>query len=139
MTAPVYATLAEYRDWLDDPTVDVSDALFARASEIIDEALIGAVYVINQGTQLPTDATELEAIKNATCAQVEWMIETGDTTGTGSATEYDSVKIGSVSLSGKKTQATSPMRTDSGAWVAPNAVRVLRIASLLPAGILSYG
>ncbi|VXB82122.1 hypothetical protein [Aeromicrobium sp. 9AM] len=139
MTAPVYATLADYRNWLDDQTVDVSDALFARASEVIDEVLIGAVYAIDDNTQLPTLTAQIEAIRDATCAQVQWGLANGDTTGTGTATEWDSVAIGSVKLSGKKTLASSPMTTRSGASVAPDAVRVLRIAGLLPATVLTYG
>jgi len=131
MTAPVYATLADYRNWLDDQTVDVSAALFARASEVIDEVLIGAVYVIDNGTQLPTVTTILEAIRDATCAQVQYMIASGDTTGTGTTSSWGNVKIGSVALSEKKLLTASPMKTITGADVASAALRPLRIAGLL--------
>lgn len=139
MTAPIYATLAEYRDWLDDQTVDVSDALFARASEIIDEALIGAVYAVDTVTQKPTDTAELEAVRDATCAQVQWLLANGDTTGTGSDATYKTVSIGSVSLGERTNAVASSVTTVSGVPLAPGVVRVLRVAGLLPASVMTCG
>lgn len=131
MSAPIYANLAQYRDWLDDQTVDVSPALFARASEVIDEVLIGALYMVNAITQMPSDPTDAEAIRDATCAQVQYMLASGDKTGTGTATSWGNVKIGSVALSEKTTITPPPMTTPTGAPVAAAALRPLRIAGLL--------
>lgn len=139
MTAPVYATLEDYKTWSSDDTTTVADALFARASEVLDEALIGAVYAVDRTTLQPTVQTDIDALRDATCAQVQWMLANGDTTGTGSAEEWAAVSIGSVSLSGRKTVTQAPVVTASGAELAPAAYRRLRIEGLIPAAVIVYG
>jgi hypothetical protein len=131
VSAPIYANLAEYRDWLEDQTAEVSPALFARASEVIDEVLIGALYAINDDTQLPTATAIMDALRDATCAQVQYMAAVGDTTGTGTTTSWGNIKIGSVALSEKKVLTPAPMKTVTGADVAAAALRPLRVAGLL--------
>lgn len=131
MTAPIYANLDDYRDWSQDIAAEMPAVLFARASEVIDEVLIGAVYAIDDGTQLPTVTTVMEALRDATCAQAQYMLAAGDTTGTGTAASWGNVKIGSVALSEKKLLSPSPIKTVTGASVASAALRPLRIAGLL--------
>lgn len=68
------------------------------ASRQIDSLLIGAVYAIDS-SQMPTNSEQAEAIKNATLAQVAYWLS-GYSTEHGQST-YNSVSIGSVTLSGR--------------------------------------
>lgn len=145
MTAPIYATLDDYRDWVGDQTAEMSAVLFVRASRVVDEVLIGAVYDVDS-SELPTDPVVLEALKDATCAQAQWFDETGDTTASGAGGELGhitSASIGSASYSMKNagggTDAGATQTTPSGIPIAPGVVSTLRIAGLKPSGVLTYG
>ena len=138
VVTPVYATTAEYDTYVGAGQPAVAGALLARASGIIDELLIGARYAIDTATQMPTDPLVIAALVEATCAQAQWMDATGDTTGVGDVVEVDSASIGSVSFSGQ-SRATSASRTTSGAQVAAGAIRALRVAGVLPVGVIVHG
>lgn len=140
MVAPIYADLDDFKAWSHDENATAATVLFARASEVIDEALIGATYPISYITQLPTDAAHIQAFADATCAQVAWFKANGDVDGTGSANEeYDSVSIGSVKLGKKTGPKAQPMTLPSGAQLAPAALRVLRVAGLTRGQVSTRG
>lgn len=129
MAAPIYATLTDLRAWAQDENADIPAVLFARASRVIDEALFGAVYQVNPTTQLATDLDIQDAIRDATCAQAQWMDAVGDTDGTGAVQTVGSASIGSVSYSNiSRPEAAGRSRT--GADLAPAAVRDLQAAGL---------
>jgi hypothetical protein len=79
-----YATSAEFADsdflssGLEVP-VD-ADRLLSRASREIDKALLRAVYAVDDDG-LPTDVDVAVALRDATCAQAAWWLETGDEAG----------------------------------------------------------
>lgn len=140
MVAPIYADLDDFKAWSHDENATAAPVLFARASEVIDEALIGATYPVSYNTQLPTEAAHIQAIADATCAQVAWFKATGDTDGSGSANEeYDSVSIGSVKLGKKTGPKATPRFLPSGAQLAPGALRVLHVAGLTRGEVISRG
>lgn len=136
MTAPIYATAAEYTAATGGGVV--TDALLAQASGIIDELLIGAVYVVDEGTQIATDTATAELIRDATIAQAQWMDALGDTTGVGDTREVESASVGSVSFSGARRTSTVAY-TSSGRAIAPGAVSILRVGGLLPVGVIVNG
>jgi hypothetical protein len=114
--ARVYATLADLeahhagRPGWTPPAEPNAGRLLARASREVDRILtaIGAWYETDPVTLLPTHATVITALRDATCEQVGWWQETGDESG--AAGIYQSVSIGSVQLSrgsGSGTAATS--------------------------------
>jgi len=145
MAAPIYADLDDYKTWSGDTAADLPDALFARASSVVDEVLIGAVYAVD-GDQQPTDTDVIDALRDATCAQVQWFDETGDTTGSGAGGELGhitSASIGSASYSikntGGGTDAGATQTTPSGITIAPTVLSILRAAGLKPSGVLVYG
>lgn len=137
MTAPVYATLADYRNAIHDQDAVISDGLLAQASLVVDELVMGAVYVVDDD-DMPTDTGVLEALSDATCAQAQWMDATGDTTGVGDVMEVESASIGSVSYSGAHRVA-AVSRTASGRPVAAATIAVLRVAGMSPTGVIVYG
>ena len=86
-----YATAAEFRasdfvsDGLTVSAVDaVVDRLLSRASREVDKALLRAVYTVDDDS-LPTDADVILALRDATCAQAAWWLETGDEAGAAAA------------------------------------------------------
>ncbi|MFC7582435.1 hypothetical protein ACFQYP_00495 [Nonomuraea antimicrobica] len=119
----VYATAADYAAYTDKPAPDGIGAALARASERIDELLLGAVYDVDDN-DMPTDPKEREAIMRATCAQAAWMIASGDPYGVAAA--FKDIAIGSVRLSRAGGGASAPPRH------APDAGRILHTAGLLP-------
>jgi hypothetical protein len=129
---PVYATRD---DLVDSPyvtaTISVPDdpeatRLLTRASGKVDELLLTAIYDTDSGGA-PTDAKVIEALKEATCAQAAWWLETGDESGVQG--RYQSVGIGSVSLTRAGAGSARGVAGDDTA--SPDAARVLRLAGLL--------
>lgn len=135
--ARVYATQQQYRDWSGDTAATVSDALLARASLIIDDALKGAVYDVDPATLMPTDANITEALMEATCAQIQWWDEIGDTTGAGAGAQFQSASIGSASYT-KGYSAAGSKAGNSGA-LAPMAFTTLEVAGLLTSTVYTNG
>ncbi|WND36925.1 hypothetical protein RI578_22725 [Streptomyces sp. BB1-1-1] len=124
--ARVYATPEQLTAWTGQPAPADADRLLARASEDVDDALTTAVYVTDTAG-MPTEPKIVQALADATCAQVEYQQATGDD-GTGAAGRWDSVSIGPVALSGRKDGPATAGDVD----LAPRAHRALRRAGLLP-------
>ncbi|MFA3843234.1 hypothetical protein [Streptomyces aureus] len=117
------------------PAPSDADRLDTRASEDIDDALLTAVYCVDDAG-MPTDPDVAAALADATCAQVEYQQATGND-GTGAAGRWDSVSIGPASLSGSIGPASLSGRSDTmpgptGLDLVPRAQRRLRRAGLLP-------
>lgn len=122
----VYATPEQLAMWMGRPAPDDDAArLLARASEDVDDALLTAVYDVDADGD-PTDPQVAAALAAAACAQAEFWLASGDD-GTGAGSQWDSVSIGPVSLSGRRP-GPSPA---SGLELAPRAYRALRAAGLL--------
>lgn len=119
----VYATAADYATYTAKPAPEGIDTALARASERIDELLLGAVYDTD-ANEMPTKPKEREAITRATCAQAAFMLATGDPYGVAAA--FKDVSIGSVRLSRAGGAASVPPRH------APDSARILHTAGLLP-------
>ncbi|MGZ9931963.1 hypothetical protein ACXNSR_19050 [Streptomyces sp. NC-S4] len=121
--ARVYATPEQLAMWMPD---DDAARLLARASADIDDALLTAVYDVDEDGD-PTDPEIVTALANASCAQVEYWLASGDD-GTGAGARWDSVSIGPVALTGRRPGP----RDASGVDLAPRAYRALRAVGLLP-------
>jgi hypothetical protein len=107
--------------------------LLTRASEVIDSVLLSAVYATDDTTGLPTEAGVIEALRNATCEQVVWWLQNPGTE-SGQANQYQSVSIGSVSLSkGSGSSATDPLPR-----VSPFLGGPLKTAGLTPGVITTW-
>lgn len=127
-----YATPEQLAAWTGNPAPTGAERLLARAAEDIDSALLTAVYRVDEDGD-PIDTTIAAALADATCAQAEYWIATGDD-GTGAAGRWDSVSIGPVSLSGR---SSSPPAA-SGVELAPRAGRALRRAGLTPGRVIAW-
>lgn len=130
----VYATRDQLAAFLATSVPDNIEALLIRASEIIDVAVMTAVYDTDE-MGYPAEARIRAALAGAVCAQVEYMLATGED-GTMRGEVWDSVSIGPVSLSGR--QPTNEPTVVNGVEVAPRAVRILRLAALLPGEVCPW-
>ncbi|PSJ29824.1 hypothetical protein B7P34_04750 [Streptosporangium nondiastaticum] len=127
-----YSTPEQLSTWLGTPAPSDAERLISRASEDIDSALLTAIYPVDEDGD-PLDPRIAQALADATCAQVEYQLATGDD-GTGASGTWDSVSIGPVSLSGRTGRSAG----SSGVELAPRADRALRRAGLSPGRIYAW-
>ncbi|GAA0638236.1 hypothetical protein GCM10010174_70110 [Kutzneria viridogrisea] len=114
------------------PTDPEATRLLTRASEVIDQVLLSAVYATDDNG-MPTDAAVIEALRNATCQQAVWWLQNPGVE-SGQANQYQSVSIGSVSLSkGSGSSATDPLPR-----VCPYLGGPLKAAGLTPGVITTW-
>lgn len=131
-----YATAAELVAYLGDEDPPANAAtLLDRASVDVDSVLIGAWYAVDDDG-LPTDAAVIEALSRATCAQVHYWMESGNTSGVDTAGGWRDVSIGNVRLS---RVAGGSGTEGAGGEFAPAAAKILRLAGLLPIAPMVYG
>ena len=102
-----YATATDFTNYTGQTATADTPRLLQRASDALDARLIGAYYAADVNG-LPTDATQLQALNNATCAQVEYWLATGDELGL--SEQYGIIKIGSVMLNKASRSTTSRPR-----------------------------
>jgi hypothetical protein len=122
---PVYATVDELTGWLGDYPPVNADVLLARASLIVDQLLVGAVYPTDVAG-LPTEAATVAALRDAACAQVAWWVSA-------QPVPEDS------RLRDTPRDATPVAGVAPRAEVAPDTVRALHVAGLLPTHPQVYG
>lgn len=122
-----YATTADFTTFLDgDPLPAHAARLLDRASELVDEMLVGAVYATDSAG-FPTHTRVVNALKKATMLQAQYLAAVGDETGAKDG--YASVSTGQVSF----TRATKTGGATAVARFAPAAVTYLRTAGVLDA------
>lgn len=134
----VYATRAQLLDYTPArfkskiPAEPEATRLLTAASKEILLATRSAIYVTDTDGY-PTETKKRQGFQDATCAQaLWWAINTGEELG--ESDEYDSVKIGSVSLSKKSTSGArdAGLRVGGSNRLAPQAATELALAGLSP-------
>lgn len=131
----IYATLADYQTWLEDTPPAGSSRALRMASTVVDEMLRAAAYATDT-LGMPTDATVIAALRDATCAQAEYARASGDAASVG-AGAVSAFTIGGVSVTkGQPGQpaGSSQAPTLPAAW-APMAWRLLHD---VPVAVLSW-
>lgn len=133
----VYATTADLANYLEAAPPAGARRLLRRASRRVDQALLTALYDTDDDG-LPTDVKITTALRDATCAQVEYWATSGTDPG-GADAVYDDVAIGSARLS-RRTTSGAP----AGVRLCADAAEILRLAvdssglPLLSDTIISY-
>lgn len=126
----VYASVGDYETWSGDtitPSARVQIFL-QRATEIIDVALVGAVYATD-ANGMPVDAALIDCLRRATCAQVQYMLANNDIANV--KDQFVSSNVGGVTLT-RAAAATARALPP----LAPQAAAILRVAGVLPAAPL---
>lgn len=121
----LYATVAELDGFLADtaPAEAESNRLLARASERVDTALRTAVYAVD-ATGAPTETTVIAALRDATCAQVEFWL---------SSDEEDDVlgPTQGYAVGGLQVQYGAGDNRITPTYLAPRAAQFLRACPLI--------
>jgi hypothetical protein len=121
----IYATAAQYQAWSGDTITPLNlvNIWCRRASEVIDHALIGAVYTADPDG-FPLDAATRDVFMRACCAQVEFMIANNDRANV--KWMYASTSVGGVSAVRATGATGGPLPK-----LAPQAIAILRVAGVL--------
>ncbi|MFI8104707.1 hypothetical protein [Streptomyces sp. NPDC086023] len=131
MTSRIYATAEQYETYTGGPAPADIEARLVQASRFLDAQVLRlCVYDADTSTGLPTNATVAAAFADAVCAQAQWGIEVGDTTGAAGA-GWGWVEIGSVRLSRSVTAVSGA--DAAGRQIAPAVWDALRSPDLTPA------
>lgn len=127
VTRRTYATTQDYATYLGSAPPGI-DLLLARATRLVDEALLSAVYAVDDDG-MPTDSAVRSALRDATIEQAAYWVATGED-GSGATAEYANVSIGSVSL-GRAQAGAGGGGSGAARPLAPQAYQILSQAGLL--------
>lgn len=127
VTRRTYATTQDYATYLGSVPPGV-DLLLARATRLVDEALLSAVYAVDDDG-MPADSAVRSALRDATIEQAAYWVATGED-GSGATAEYANVSIGSVSL-GRAQAGAGGGGSGAARSLAPQAYQILSQAGLL--------
>ena len=119
MSAVAYATAAEYETWSGQSAPSSIERLLTRASELLD-ATVTASFVVDSDTGLPTDPLDAAALRDASCAQVRFWVETGE--------EHDIDGLAGTPIQVGGVGGVSTVRSPV---LAPQARRILKKAMLI--------
>lgn len=125
--ARVYATAEQFETYTGQTApADITTRL-TRASQFLDSQVFRICWYAVDDTGLPANEVVAAAFADATCAQVQWGIDVGDTTGA-AGVGWGSVEIGTVKLSRSVTAVSG---TDApGRQIAPAVWDALRSPDL---------
>lgn len=124
-----YATSEQLTTYLGTPAPEDAARLLARASELVDDHIVNAVYDVDDDG-FPTKEPTVGALRDATCAQVEYWLA-GD--------EEDDIlgPVDSASAGGQQLQFGSSTNRPTPMYLAPRAARALRRGGLLGGAVRS--
>lgn len=114
----MHATTEELTEWLGSEAPQNAGRLLQRASNLIDSVVVAPYAKLADGTII--DSNVSDALRDATCAQVEWWLETGD----------HAEATARFKPSGKGISATP-----TGLRLAPQAADALFVGGLLSRGV----
>lgn len=121
-----YATTTDLAAYLDgDEIPDNAGRLLRDATVMIDRLLISAQYPTDVN-DMPADPRHIAALRDATCEQVNWWLQTGDPNGARSA--FASLHIGSISIAAASAGTRSGPR--SSTRIGPQVIAILENVGL---------
>ncbi|GAA3441059.1 hypothetical protein [Planomonospora venezuelensis] len=130
-----HATSEQYETYTDTTAPSNIGLLLARASRLVDQALLCAVYDVDDDG-VATEAAVLTALEEATIEQVHAWVAVGED-GTNATAEYGDVAIGSVRL-GRRSSSGGAGGGSAATRLAPQAAMVLAQAGLTGQSPYSY-
>ena len=118
-----WATVDELAAWMPAELPADAERMLTRASELITYVTRFAVYDVDTDDE-PTDTTVLAALRDATCAQVEYWAEVGEDEDVGGSVQ-------GISLGPLQVQYGAGDNRVTPTFLAPRAQRILSNAGLL--------
>lgn len=138
MAIRIYATVEDLRQWLqiadtspgDEPDERLEDAeqVLRSASLIVDRVLRNSYYDTDD-EGMPTDPDIRDALRDATCAQAERFIETGDHSGVSAA--YSHLQLGGFSGTVRGAVTAGGRIAAEDTRVSPQVAEILAQAGLV--------
>lgn len=125
--ARVYATQAQFETYTGQTAPADIEARLAQASRFLDSQVFRICWYDVDDTGLPSNELVAAAFADAACAQVQWGIDVGDTTGS-AGVGWGSVEIGTVKLSRSVTAVSGA--DAPGRQIAPAVWDALRSPDL---------
>lgn len=128
--ARVYATAAQYEAYTGvSPAPADIEARLKRASAFLDSRVFRLCAYDVDDTGMPSNSLVAAAFSDACCAQVEWGVDVGDTTGA-AGVGWGTMSIGSATLS-RSVTATSGDEAP-GRQIAPAVWDALHSPDMTP-------
>jgi hypothetical protein len=128
-----YATVADFTSFLaPDPVPANASRLLDRASEVVQELIIGALYATDADGN-PTDPDLLAILRKAACIQAQYTLALADETG--AMANVKQLTLADQTL----IRGMSTTKGGSTPQISPNMLRVLRIAGLIPVYPIVWG
>lgn len=143
MSVFTYATVDELEAWIQADVPDNADLLIRSASQFVGRAIRGAKYDVDVDGKA-SDATNLEALSDATCAQVSFWISAGidPLAGDVQTTQLptsSAILSGSVSYDTSQAGAITRARMAGAQELCPDALSILDDIGLLRGFTTVYG
>ena len=135
----ILATTDELTTWMEAPAPDNATVLLREASGLVSDACKCDIYD-TQSNGKPSDPDLVEAMMEATCAQAEaWAAaEMDPTKGPGGQAPRLTTSAQDGSSLSFDTYLTAPDRNDWVKYIAPSALRTLRLAGLASGQVQSW-
>lgn len=135
----LYATANDYQDWTQNTDAPVNIAALLRSASLqVADATVAAYYLVDDATSLPTDSTLVEALRDATTAQVAALVALDADPNLGGLDSKAPTRgkgIGSARIdydtTAQSSAAALSARQAAVRTLCPDAVRILRTAGLL--------
>ena len=138
----VYANTTDYGTWTGSASPANVTQLLRSASILVRDATQADFYDIDPNTNLPTDATILQAFKDATCAHAAAWATMGVDPLTGGVSQpsvASSKGIGTARVAYADAQMAAEAKAASLEFLVPEAQRILRDAGLMSTKIWLVG
>lgn len=132
-----YATAADVESWTGLPAPDDAIPLIRNASLLVGRACRNDRYAVTPAG-FPSDDSVVDAMRDATCAQVELWVAAGVDPVAGPAgveAEVSSTSIGSASVGMANSGDVDAARRQATTSLCVTSLSILRLAGLATAGV----
>lgn len=134
MASRTYATPSDYYAFTGTSGDDAVIAAALRRASLVVESLVRLSQYTVDDDGYPTDSDVSQAFTDATCAQAQFVRDTGSDTG--ADPKFQSMSLGSLSLSSTPKGTTARQSSSSGSSrYSPEAVQILRTAGLMQSAV----
>ena len=129
----IFATPAQWATYRGDdaPPAD-ADRILRSASIEVARLVMNAHFDLDNSTPpMPSDPEIVQALQDATCAQADYFLETGDLTG--ASGQFQTLALGSFSVSRNTPGGAQGTTGVDGSRTAAEAISILQQAGLIRA------
>lgn len=135
----IYATPGQYVEYAHKAGPANIEVLLREASILVADATAGDIYDTTD-VGLPKESRHRDALRDATCAQVESWAAAGVDPLKGAGGQEPRLTVSAIDGASESfdTYLTAPDRANALKYIAPAAYRILRLAGLASAAVSSW-